>query len=235
MDLNHDGITDVLPKINLAKSEDYFTDLGGLKTRTGFIRFGMAPPEVRRRSRTETVVVCTDPHARFYVPKTTLSFAPGQKVQAINDQGRLDETFELVGIAMEFKEGEKKIDIQHFGYGTYKGRIIEVPLDHLRWVVGNSDIIDPERLHAGEAPRNIAENLLKPLFQEVAQLQHQFPGDIQKTNRQEQLNRLLENWEKTALTLDPGRTEELMRDPVWTGIEHTLAQLAGLTPAGFPG
>lgn len=249
VDLNHDGLADILPKVNPAESlenhvppDKYFADFGGLKTPGGLIRFGLAPPEIRLRSGTRGVVVCTDPSARFYIPKTMLSFTPGQKVQAVNDQGRLDETFVMKGIAMEFKEGSINFNLhaevlpnpKYFGYGTYKGRIIEVPLDHLRWVVGKNDILDPARLSAKEAPRSIAESLLQPLFQVVAKLPQQFPGDNQRAKRLEQFNKLIESWETSALTIDPNRTEDIMTDPVWTGIEHALSELADLTPADFP-
>lgn len=257
IDLNDDGILDVPPSPQRNESfehrnqaDKFFMDLGGLKTaNSGLIRFLVAPPEVRRLCDSNSVVVCTDTNARFYVFNSALSFAPGQNVMAVNDDGRHDEVFVLTGIALEFPLGPVNLkvhptvvhDPHHFGYGTFKGNIIEVSLDHLRWVVGKNEVVDPDRLQSGAAPQNIAESMLKPLFQEVAKLPNQFPGDKQKTTRLKQFNTLVDTWKKSVAIIDVDRTTgidratELQKEPLWAGIHMALAKLAGLTPADFPG
>lgn len=256
-DLNNDGRIDVLPKLSpentperILPPDKYYSDFGGLKTATGgLIRFQPAPPEISRLCGVRSVVTCTDPTARFYVQGRTLSFVSGQKVQAVNDQGRLDQVFTLTGIALQFREGTvdlvlhenvKPLLPQYFGYGTYKGKIIEVPLGHLRWTIGVSETIDPEHLRFGGTPSNVAETLLQPLFQEVAKLPNQFPGNKQRAARLQQFNLLVENWKRSVTIVDVDRTAlnrsaEIMKDPLWTGILHALAKLAGLTLADFPG
>lgn len=241
VDLNHDGIIDVLPRVSHGNTfehklppEKYFGDLGGIKTTSGaLIRFLVAPPEVRTLCGSKSVVVATDAHARFYIPKSTLSFVPGQRVTAINNQGRQDEVFVLTGIALKFEEGEIDLNLhadvlpnpKQFGYGTYKGKIIEVPLEHLRWVIGDkNDIIDPDRLLTAEAPRNAMEKILKPLL-----------IDAQK-------------WGRTHDVKDPAQKKatlshlkDLMMKPLIedlklrAGIQMALGKLMGLTPADFPG
>lgn len=239
---------DQLPDMKDPKASHFtFKNPGGLRVgKEGLIPFDPVPSLVMRdRSGVTYRIKCTNARARFHNPYDSRSFAVGQRVAELNPKdGSVGPIKVIAGFTIDLKPSypfsQLEPDTHSTGYVlSHAFEMVNGTLTHIAavpnlvWVVGQDERVFPEWIlsRPDRITLSPAEQLLKPLYQTVAQ----WPKGGTPRDTKAKIESAMRAWEKEKETApkDRQRVRDLTQEPLRTAIRLSLFQLAGHKPADF--